>query len=78
MSKRVMLKKKKEISIFNLASYSSPTMRRRAELALGEVLECTAQVSKTVFEGGKGQDGGLVGRVKLEHRQNPPAPGRPV
>lgn len=50
----------------------------RCALALEEVLQDEAQVAQPVFEGWQGQDGGLVRRVQLQHRQEPPAPRGPV
>lgn len=47
-------------------------------LALREVLQDEAKVSQAVFERAQGQDSGLIGRVQLEDRQHPPAPGRTV
>lgn len=47
-------------------------------LALREVLKDEAEVSQAVFKWGQGQDSGLIGRVQLEDRQQPPAPGRTI
>lgn len=47
-------------------------------LALREVLKDEAEVSQALFEWGQGEDSGLIGRVQLEDRQQPPAPGRTV
>lgn len=43
-------------------------------LALREVLKDKAEVSQAIFERVQGQDGGLIGGVQLEDRQQPPAP----
>lgn len=43
-------------------------------LALREVLKDKAEVSQAIFERIQGQDGGLIGGVQLENRQQPPAP----
>lgn len=47
-------------------------------LALREVLKDEAEVSQAVFKWVKGQDSGLIGRIQLEDRQQPPAPGRTI
>lgn len=44
-------------------------------LSLWEVLKGDAEVSQAVFKWGQGQDSGLIGRIQLEDRQQPPAPG---
>lgn len=48
------------------------------DLALRKILEDEAEVSQAVLQRGQRQEGGLIGGVQLEHRQQPPAPGRTV